>query len=126
MNKLDKRQIVEVIASLLKQNKASKEKANSIAAFLIASRATDQLDSIMREVERRRQDQDGVVEVTATTAMPLSVSNQRAIKTLFDAKQIILHQEIDKQIIGGVRVRALLKSADFSVQARLRQLRRSV
>lgn len=98
--------------------------ARDIAGYLIAERRTKELNSLLRDIEDLEYKKDGTLEVTATTARPLSVTTKAQIAKLFDAKQVNIHEEINPQMLGGVRVRALDKVVDLSVQARLQRLRK--
>lgn len=117
------RELAEAIISLIEGSKSQKKASEAVAGYLVAERKTKELHSVLRKLEELQLERKGQLEVTATVVSPLSESTKRQIRQLFDAKEIIVHEEIDKEIIGGVRVRALDKVADFSVQARLRQLR---
>jgi ATP synthase F1 delta subunit len=97
--------------------------ARDVAGYLIAERRTKELNSLLRDIEDLEYKQDGVLEVTATSARPLSAEAKKKIATLFDAKKVRVHEEINEATLGGVRVRALDKVVDLSVQARLQRLR---
>ncbi len=90
---------------------------------MVAERRTKELPALLRMLEEQQLLAKDRLEVTATSAKPLSASTKEAIERLFDAKDVVIHEEINTDVVGGVRVRALDKVADFSVQARLRQLR---
>jgi ATP synthase F1 delta subunit len=101
-----------------------KRLARDIAGYLIAERRTKELNSLLRDIEDLEYKKDGILEVTAMTARPLSVTTKAQIAKLFDAKQVKIHEEINEETLGGVRVRALDKVVDLSVQARLQRLRK--
>ena len=122
MNKR-REELVGAIMQVLEKSKDSRTVARSIASYLIDERQTKELDSLLRNLEQVRFDNDGVLEVEAVAARPLSAEAKEQIKQLFDAKSIQIHEKQDKSLLGGVRVRALDKVADLSVQARLRRLR---
>jgi F-type H+-transporting ATPase subunit delta len=118
--------IAEAIINMLNQGKSPNKTAQALASYLAAERKTGELNKILRKIEELRYEREGRLEVTATAARPLSESVKREIKQLFDAENVIIHEEIDKEIIGGVKVRALDKVADFSVVARLQRLKQGV
>lgn len=101
-----------------------KRLARDIAGYLIAERRTRELNSLLRDIEDLEYRKNGVLEITATAARPLSAKAKAEIAKLFDAKQVRLHEEINNETLGGVRVRALDKVVDLSVQARLQRLRK--
>lgn len=121
--KTSRKELARSIAKLAENQSDTRRLAQAAAAYLIEHRQTRELDSIMRDVEQLRFDEHGILEVSATSATPLTAENKQAIKNLFEAEQLIIHEQQDKKLLGGVRVRALEKSVDFSVQARLQRLR---
>ena len=118
-----RKELVGTLYHLLGSTTDSKQLAPKIAAHLVTERRTKEFGAIMRELESLRLDRDGVLEVTATSARPLSPSAKAAIKALFDAKKIIIHEQQDPSLIGGVKVHAHDKQVDFSVRTRLQRLK---
>ena len=117
-------ELAEAILRLKKSSGVERQRlARDVAGYLIAERRTKELNSLLRDIEDLEYKQDGVLEVTATTARPLSAEAKKEIAQLFDAKKVRIHEEINEATLGGVRVRALDKVVDLSVQARLQRLR---
>lgn len=120
-------ELAEAILKLIEDNPSPKQAAQAVASYLVAERRTRELSSLLRQLEELRYKKDGTLEVTATTAHPLSEASKDLIKKIFAPKQnsdkIMIHETIDNNALGGVRARALDKVADFSVQARLQRLR---
>lgn len=122
-----RKELAEAVLLLLERDKDSRAAAQAVASYLIAERRTKELNSLLRDLEELRFRRGGILEVTATAARPLSAEAKDKLRNLFEeAKTVIANEEINQEILGGVKVRALDKVADFSVQARLRQLRRGV
>ena len=117
------KELAEAVLNLIEQSDSSLEAARAIAAYLVAERRTKDLNNLLRQLEELNFNQHGQVEVTATAARPLSAEAKQMIKDIFAAPSVKIHEEIDKNALGGVRVRALDKVADFSVRARLQRLR---
>jgi F0F1-type ATP synthase delta subunit len=118
------RDLAEAVINLLEKQSNPKKAAKAVASYLVTERRTNELNSLLRRLEELNYEREGQLEVTATAARPLTDSVKREIRQLFDAKRVIVHEEIDENVLGGVKVRALDKAADFSVQARLLRLRR--
>lgn len=116
-------QLAEAVIKIVDESKTSKQAARAVAGFLVAERQTKNLHNLLRKLEEIQHAKHDRLEITATSASPLSEVSKRDIRRLFDAKDMIVHEEIDKELLGGVHVRALDKVADFSVQARIRRLR---
>ena len=119
-------ELAEAILAILDKGSSQKKTAQAVASYLIENRRSKELHSLLRDLEEIRYKKDGSLEVTAVSATPLTTEAKQKIKSLFDAQQISIHEEINKEVLGGVKVRALDKVADFSVQARLRKLRQGV
>ncbi len=120
----NRKQLIQAVAELLDRSSNQKRTAQAIAAYLIAERRTVELGTLMRGLEEFRYHADGALEITAYAARSLSPEAKRQIESLFDAKTKLVHEELDEDALGGVRLRALDKVADFSVQARLQKLKR--
>lgn len=109
------------------QQAGSKELSHEIAAYLLAEGRTGELDSILRDVMQYRADH-GIVEVAAVDAHPLSESVKRDITSLIKglfpaAKQIIISEQIDSNVIGGVRLELANQQLDLSVRSKLNRFK---
>ena len=121
MTKPSKHDLAEVVMSLSKKmplNKLSK----SLASYLQQENRTGELDAIMREVKFLRQKQDGIIEADVTSAFPISTTTKKNIVDIFGSKTLI-NEEIDKDVIGGVRVETNEHLLDLTVRNRLNQLK---
>ena len=101
------------------------ELARQVAAYLLAEGRAQDIDLLVRDIEQMAYQQSGTLEVRAESAHELTDAVASTIKALFSAKQIVLHQETNPSLIGGVRVQAQDQVLDLSVRTRLRQLRNS-
>lgn len=101
--------------------------AKEIAAYLLETGRTGDLNSLSREVIKVRAER-GIVEVTAVCAHELTdeVRNDinARIRALFPrAKQIILNQQLDTDVIGGVRLEFPDTQLDLSVRNKLNRFK---
>jgi F-type H+-transporting ATPase subunit delta len=101
------------------------ELARQVAAYLLAEGRAKEIDLLARDIEQLAYRQTGTLEVRAESAHELTDTVAAAVKALFTAKQIVLHQDVNPSLIGGVRVQAQDQVLDLSVRTRLRQLRNS-
>ena len=102
--------------------------AKSIAAYLIESGKTSEVNSLERDVMQNRADSTGTVELTAITAHHLGQKEidliVRAIKKTDPyCKAVIINQVIDESVIGGLRLELANQLLDMSVSAKLNKLR---
>ncbi len=121
MAKPSKQELAEVVVYLSKKMPISKL-SKSLASYLQQENRTSELDAIMREVQFLRQKQEGVIEADVTSAFPISNATKRNIKDMFGNKTLI-NEEIDKDVIGGVRVETNESLLDLTVRNRLNQLK---
>jgi F-type H+-transporting ATPase subunit delta len=97
-----------------------------LAAYLLDGRRTREAELIVRDIEARLL-ANGTALVTTTSARELSDESKRSIKELVKTEQpgvkdIILREQIDESVIGGVRIELPGKLADFTVKAKLDKL----
>lgn len=117
-------------ASLAKQSLGSvnaKQFSEHIAAYLIAERRTADLESLMRDVMQYRAD-NGIVEVVAVSAHDLTPEVRKDIEAQIksaypQAKQVIISEQHDSSVVGGVRLELANEQLDLSVRAKLNRFK---
>lgn len=85
-----------------------------------------QLPGCEEAYRRYYNEEHGIVEVTAITAIPLSQPLQEKLRARLETctgKTILLHNRVDAGILGGIRLDMDGRSLDGSVQNRLDSLR---
>lgn len=121
----------KVAALLAERSLASganaEELSRLVAAYLLRNGRTGELGSLMRDVQQLRAER-GVVEVTAVTAHELSAAAkadiEARIKQLYpDAKQIVISEVLDPEVVGGVRLELPHQQLDLSVRAKLNRFK---
>lgn len=123
MTAVSYKDIAKVVAAKLQDGAEASKIASELAQYLVAERRANDLDRIMREVERIRSEQENLLEVSAVSAFELSEETKKEISQLFGDKQVILNEEIDKDLVGGVRIQAGDTLLDLSVRGQLNRLR---
>jgi len=99
--------------------------ARNLFATLAAYRRLGFLPEIAARFEQLRADAERTVEVTVTSAVPLSEVQRQQYMTALTRRlerQVRLHCEIDPALLGGAVVRADDLVIDGSVRASLTQL----
>lgn len=101
--------------------------AKEIAAFLMTEHRTDELNSLMRDVMQYRAD-NGIVEVTALTAHPVTAAVrsdiEKQVRALYpSAKTVIVTERHDASVVGGVRLELANQQLDLSVRAKLNRFK---
>ncbi len=105
----------------------TKKLGREIAAYLITEHRTNDVDSIVRDVQQYWAD-DGSVEVTAISAYDISNKVEADIKSevkkLYPkAKKIIISKQYDPSIIAGVRLELPNQQLDLSVESKLNKFK---
>ena len=121
--KVSRVRIADVIAEDSLKKGFSQAEARSIAAYLMTNRRTTELDSLLRDI-RGAWAKHGFIEVTATCAHGLSEKVHQDItaevrKLYPDARHIVIVEERDPSIVGGVRIEFANRQLDLSIQAEL-------
>ena len=119
--------IAEVIGDQTLKTFDSKKLAKQIAAYLLAEGRVDELDSLVRDIIDYRA-KYGILEVTSFSAHELTSQLKTQIEKLArsyrsDAKKIILNESLDKQLIGGVKLRLANDQLDLTIRAKLNRFR---
>ncbi len=102
--------------------------AKQVAAFLVESGTVSDLSSIERDVLTVLFEDQGVVELTATTAHPVTASEKADIKKVVKethqtVRNIVINENIDPKVIGGVRLEFPHQTLDMTVKAKLNKLK---
>lgn len=119
------------LASHVAKTLGSEDKniAKNIAAYLIANGATSEVNSLARDILQIRADDYGTVEATAIVAHKLDEQSCTDIEKMIyrhipNAKKVIIHERIESDVIGGIRLELANELLDTTVDARLSSLKR--
>lgn len=109
-------------------DKVGAQKAvKELAALVLEYRLHSQVDEILADISQEYARVHGVVEAEARTAFPLSEELKdtlsERVKASTGAKKVILHEEIDTTLLGGVIVNAPDMELDLSLKTKLAKLR---
>lgn len=126
--KLSRMQLAELLSRRLQGNQPLT--AKQIAAYLVETGQTGQLESLTRDIQAIRAEA-GVVELTAATAHPLDDAAKTSIRRLVkelrpETKQVIINQERNQRLIGGMKLRLPYYELDLSLRGRLNQFKQSL
>jgi len=125
--KTPRSKIASTIADHTLANGASKEYAKEIAAYLLAEGRIGEVDSLPRDVQADWAEK-GYVEVLARTAHTLTEAEKaeiaRQVGVLYPAaKQVVVTEVADPEVIGGVRLSLANQQLDMSVEAKLNKFK---
>lgn len=125
--KTPRTRIAGVVADRTLKSGTSQQLSRELAAYLLAERRTGELDSILRDV-RADWAKAGYVEVVARSAHQLSdavrADIERQAQSLYPAaKQIVVSQVLDPEVIGGVRLTIIDRQLDLSIETTLHRFK---
>lgn len=98
---------------------------SQLAAYLIESRRTGELDLIVRDIEQHLADGGVVIADIATTHEPTEAVRktlQQYITRATDASDVHMRFTTDASLLGGVRIRTAEAEYDATIQRQLTQL----
>jgi len=136
MAKVPRREISEAVAAHMYYTDVHESKEyvrnrkqyiRSVASYLLQTKRTGELDSILRDVSADWA-RVGYVEVIARSAFPLDATAKRDItakvKTLYPkADKIVVTEIADPAVIGGVRLSVANQRLDLSIKAKLNKFK---
>lgn len=125
MSQPTRQEIAEAVLEL-SDKKSESALAEAVARYLVHERRSHELDAIMREVAKQRRAKTGLVEVTLTSAFPLSKSVKNELVKILEANKTIVNEVTDDDVLGGVRMETSEKLLDLSVRNRLQKLKEGV
>ena len=107
---------------------STKELAQEIAAYLLDTRKTADLDSLLRDVMEYRA-VHGVVEAEAVSAHQITEATIKGIEDILKrehpkAKSVRVIPRLDPSVVGGVRIDLANEQLDLSVRDRLDMFKR--
>ena len=120
--------MAEVISRKTLKTTDEKQLAKEIAAYLLSEKQTADIDSLVRDIMQYRADH-GIVEAVAVTVsvLPGHVMSdvERLVKQSYPAaKDIVVSQRRDDEVVGGIRLDFANEQLDLSVKAKLNKFKR--
>ncbi len=120
--RLSRRKIAHYAVTQVTAGKKYHEVIKEVAAYLVASRRTRELDLLVRDIEGEFADR-GVVVADVTSARALTDAIKKQIAALVGAKDLQVRETIDPSVIGGVRIDIPGKRLDATVKRTLLALK---
>jgi F-type H+-transporting ATPase subunit delta len=100
--------------------------ARNLVALLVKRGRIEQLRRVAQEFGRLDDQRRGIVHATATSALPLTDTEIRALTARLEQMTggtVALQTEVDESLLGGLIVRVGSRLIDASVRGRLERLR---
>lgn len=125
--KVSRRALARYAADQLIAGLSASVVARHLAASLIDSQRQKEVQLLLADVNYELQSRGRLAAATVTTTVELSTSLKNEIVSLVKktskVEQVILTKQIDKNIIGGVRIETAERTWDKTVIGQLNKLR---
>lgn len=127
MARLSRRSIAEYIASGLIEGKPSKKALlTELAAFLIDTKRTSELDLVVRDIEYFLSEK-GYVQTTVLSAYELTAETKKALEAFVKketkATQVSLASMVEPAVLGGVKISIPGREMDQTIARQLTVLK---
>lgn len=128
MPELARKELAKVLAERTLHTKDYSLLAKEIAGYLLTQNRTADLESLLRDIMQYRADK-GIIEAVALSAHELTEEIihdvRRVLKDEYpDAKQIIVRELHDPNVVGGVRIKMANEQLDMTVKSKLNAFKR--
>jgi F-type H+-transporting ATPase subunit delta len=127
MSKVSRRALARYGAEQLLAGQSAKRLAKQLVAALIESGRAGEADFLLEdiawELERRQELAIGQVTSAHTLSAKLQTELKKQLKQATGAKQVLLENNIDKSVLGGLRLQTAGKTWDSTVLRKLSELR---
>ena len=124
--RLSRRSMAEYIAEGLVEGKNKKTLFKQLAAYLVDSRRTKELDLIIRDIEWKLAEK-GYVQATITSAFDLTAQTTKALEAFVKAEtkasKVSLEKKLDPSVLGGVKISVPGREIDQTVAHQLTVLK---
>lgn len=123
---LSRRKLALHAVSRLKAGDDKTKILDELAAYLIDTGRTREAGLVVRDIESRLA-QEGTVVGTVVSARKLTPTSLRDVETLIqhhygESAKVVLREQIDESLIGGIRLELPGRQLDASVKAKLEKL----
>ena len=124
--KLSRRKIAAYFAN---EAIAGRDVIKPLAAYLIESGRTREAALVAREIESALADR-GIIVADVESSHVLNDDSKKEIssyllKNMKNAERVVLREEVDESLLGGVRIAAAGYELDATLRTRLNQLKAS-
>lgn len=117
------KQLAQIIYEKLSKSTNQRALAKEIASYLVESRQSLHLPSLMRDVMAIRADA-GIIEVDAVSAFDLDAHVKRELSLLIKrehpkVKKVLLDSSLDESVVGGVRLDMPAEQLNLTIHDRM-------
>lgn len=124
--KLSRRSLAKYAAEYLIAGKSQKDISQQLAAYLISTRRTSELDVIIRDIQFYLAE-NGHIAGAVTSAHTLTAETVKAIESFAKqktgAKSVSLDRNVDEALIGGIKLEVPGYELDTTIARQLTLLK---
>lgn len=124
--KLSRRSIAEYFIDQIEAGTSQSTVVKQIAAYLIETRRTKEISLLIKDIEHELM-QRGTVTATVTSAFKLGDTSLSSIKSMIrrltDTKHVNLSTDVDRAVLGGIKLELPGKELDNTIARKLSGLR---
>ena len=120
--RISRRKLSAYVADRLASGQAANEAISQVAAYLVETRQTHDVELLVRSIEEELMNH-GVVVADVAAAHPLSEGIKEQIARLVDAKELHIRLAIEPDLLGGIRVDVPGKRFDATLKRKINLLK---
>ncbi|MBA3757556.1 F0F1 ATP synthase subunit delta [Candidatus Saccharibacteria bacterium] len=127
MSKLSRRQLAIYAATQLLNGQPMKAVAQDLSAALVESGKQNEMELLISDVAWELENRGIVAQATITTATPISESLRhhldKFIKQAAGVDNVVTKEQIDRSVLGGVRIETTSHLWDKTISRKLADIR---
>lgn len=127
MASLSRRQLAVYAADQLLSNQRASTIAKELAAVLVNSRRAGQAELLAQDIAWELESRGKAANATVTTTTELSEQLRKQVRDFVSksarVEQVIINENIDKAVIGGIRIDTAAHSWDKTLSRKLTEIR---
>jgi F-type H+-transporting ATPase subunit delta len=120
--RVSRRKIALYVTRQLLEGAKQKAVMEEVAAFLVETRRTRELDLVIRDIEGELA-ASGIVVADVLSAYPLADELKKEVGRLVGAKDLQLRETIDPSVLGGMRISVPGRRFDGTIRHKLEALK---
>lgn len=130
MINFSRRQLAKYAADQMLANQPIADLSAYLAAALTASGMQKEVELLLSDIDQELEVRGLLAIARIKSAYPLSAELKRdlesQLKKMTGSKEVVLREQIDKNIIGGIKVETAVHSWDRTVNGRLNTIKEAV
>jgi F0F1-type ATP synthase delta subunit len=127
MNKVSRRSLASYAVDQIMAGRPATQIAKQLAASLASDGKTGEMEFLIGDInwELERRGELAIAKVTSATPLSRELAKELAdqLRGATKSKQVLLDENIDKSVIGGMRIETSAKVWDATVSRKLSKLR---